>query len=209
MMRSGVECVFAAILGTECQWRAQCASRWVPRRRRLVGHRRGHRRPLLHQRERDFRRRYSAAGDTKRKCSNTTLNISYKFVIFVFATSMLPTSFFATSILSTSLLFCYGNVVKVGFCATPIFSTSFFWLLRQVCQLRLFLLRHFVLILFFVVLRQRHPRQIHRVSSLCGLHSTTPETRMSIAPSVASQISGPVVVSCTSGLAGFLNCCGM
>ncbi len=36
----------------------------------------------------------------------------------------------------------------------------------------------------------------------------TPETRTSIAPSVSSQISGPVVRSWISGLAGFLNCWG-
>ena len=37
----------------------------------------------------------------------------------------------------------------------------------------------------------------------------TPETSTSIAPSVSSQISGPVVCSWMAGLAGFLNCCGM
>ncbi len=37
----------------------------------------------------------------------------------------------------------------------------------------------------------------------------TPETRTSIAPSVSSQISGPVVRSWIAGLAGFANCCGM
>ena len=37
----------------------------------------------------------------------------------------------------------------------------------------------------------------------------TPATRTSIAPSVSSQISGPVVSSWIAGLAGFLNCCGM
>ena len=35
----------------------------------------------------------------------------------------------------------------------------------------------------------------------------TPLTRMSIAPSVSSQISGPVVASWIAGLAGFVNCC--
>ncbi len=35
----------------------------------------------------------------------------------------------------------------------------------------------------------------------------TPDTRMSMAPFVSSQISGPVVVSWIAGLAGFLNCC--
>ena len=34
----------------------------------------------------------------------------------------------------------------------------------------------------------------------------TPDTRMSIAPSVSSQISGPVVSKWIAGLAGFLNC---
>ena len=36
----------------------------------------------------------------------------------------------------------------------------------------------------------------------------TPETSTSIAPSVSSQISGPVVVSWIPGLAGLSNCCG-
>ena len=36
----------------------------------------------------------------------------------------------------------------------------------------------------------------------------TPETRTSTAPSVSSQISGPVVASWIAGFAGFLNCCG-
>ena len=37
----------------------------------------------------------------------------------------------------------------------------------------------------------------------------TPETRMSTLPSVSRQISSAVVLRWTSGLAGFLNCCGM
>jgi len=37
----------------------------------------------------------------------------------------------------------------------------------------------------------------------------TPETSTSIAPPVASQISGPVVDSWMAGFAGFLNCWGM
>ncbi len=36
---------------------------------------------------------------------------------------------------------------------------------------------------------------------------TMPDTKMSIAPSVSSHISGPVVASWMAGLAGFLNCC--
>ena len=35
----------------------------------------------------------------------------------------------------------------------------------------------------------------------------TPETRMSMAPPVSSQISGPVLASWMAGFAGFLNCC--
>ena len=35
----------------------------------------------------------------------------------------------------------------------------------------------------------------------------TPDTSMSIAPPVSSQISGPVVCSWMARLAGFLNCC--
>ena len=37
----------------------------------------------------------------------------------------------------------------------------------------------------------------------------TPPMRMSILPSVWSQISGPVVSRCTFGLSGLLNCCSM
>ena len=37
----------------------------------------------------------------------------------------------------------------------------------------------------------------------------TPETRMSTLPSVSRQISSAVVLRWISGLAGFLNCCGM
>ena len=37
----------------------------------------------------------------------------------------------------------------------------------------------------------------------------TPETRMSTLPSVSFQISSAVVLRWISGLAGFLNCCGM
>ena len=37
----------------------------------------------------------------------------------------------------------------------------------------------------------------------------TPATNISTFPSVSSQISGPVVFLCTSGLAGFLNCPGI
>ena len=36
-----------------------------------------------------------------------------------------------------------------------------------------------------------------------------PATRMSTLPSVSSQISGPVVLLCTSGLAGLSNCAGI
>ena len=36
----------------------------------------------------------------------------------------------------------------------------------------------------------------------------TPQTRMSILPSVSSQISRPVVLSWIAGLAGFSNWCG-
>ena len=37
----------------------------------------------------------------------------------------------------------------------------------------------------------------------------TPATKMSTLPSVSFQISSAVVRRCTSGLAGFSNCCGM
>ena len=37
----------------------------------------------------------------------------------------------------------------------------------------------------------------------------TPQTRMSILPSVSRQISSAVVLRWISGLAGLLNCCGM
>ena len=37
----------------------------------------------------------------------------------------------------------------------------------------------------------------------------TPLTRISTFPPVARQISSAVVLRWTSGLAGFLNCCGM
>ena len=36
----------------------------------------------------------------------------------------------------------------------------------------------------------------------------TPATSTSISPSVSAQISSAVVRRCTSGLAGFSNCCG-
>ena len=37
----------------------------------------------------------------------------------------------------------------------------------------------------------------------------TPATKMSTSPSVSFQISSAVVRRCTSGLARFLNCCGI
>ena len=37
----------------------------------------------------------------------------------------------------------------------------------------------------------------------------TPETKMSTSPAVSRQTSSAVVRRWTSGLAGFLNCCGM